>query len=213
MKRLHLILLVFSLTILTSFAQVDTKAKGILDGLSAKIKTYTSMQIDFTQSMVNTKDKINTSQSGKAILKGDKYNLTLKSQTVICDGKTVWTYLKDANEVNIDNVSTDEDAVSPAKIFKIWEKGFKYKFIKEEVQAGVNVQIIDLTPIKGKSYFKVRLTIDKAKQQLLSSSIYEKNGTTFTYKITKFVPNIATTDAQFTFNKANYPKVQVNDMR
>ncbi|MEI7596220.1 MAG: outer membrane lipoprotein carrier protein LolA [Bacteroidota bacterium] len=216
MKKIGLLSALFIFSLSFSIAQPaaqDPKAKSILDGVSAKIKTYTSMQVEFSQSMVNTKDKINENQQGKIQLKGDKYHLTLASQTVISDGKTTWTYLKDVNEVNVDNASKDEEAINPTSIFTIWEKGFKYKYIKEEIQNGVPVHIIDLTPIKGKSFFKVRLIIDKNKQQLTSASIHEKNGTIYTYKIIKFTPNISINESIFTFNKASYPGVQVIDMR
>ena len=214
MKKISL----FSLLIFISFSCLaqnaqDPKAKTVLDGVSAKIKTYTSMQVEFSQSMVNTKEKINETQQGKIQIKGEKYFLTLASQVIISDGKTTWTYLKDVNEVNVDNASKDEDAINPTSIFTIWENGYKYKYIKEEVQSGVAVHIIDLTPIKGKSFFKVRLIVDKNKQQLLTASIHEKSGTIYTYKIGKFTPNVSISDSQFTFNKVNYPGVQLIDMR
>ena len=70
-----------------------------------------------------------------------------------------------------------------------------------------------MTPIKGKSYYKIRLNIDKTAQQILSTLVYDKNGSTYTYKVNKFTTNIAIFDTIFTFNKANYPSVEENDMR
>jgi outer membrane lipoprotein-sorting protein len=164
--------------------------------------------------MENTTKKINEVKTGNIIVKGDKYRLEITGQTVICDGKTVWTYIKDANEVNIDNMKTDDDAINPTKLLNMYEKNFTYKLIKEATVNGKYVQIIDLKPIKGKKYYKVRLTIDKALLQIVSSVVFDKNQTTtYTYLVTKFTPNFPVTDAGFTFNKASYPGVEVNDMR
>lgn len=195
-------------------AQIDdTKAKEILNKVSIKIKSYTCYKIDFTYKMENAQKKINEVKTGSVIIKGNKYYLDITGQIVICDGKTTWAYIKDANEVNIDNVRTDDDAINPTKLMDTYNKNYKCKLIKKTSENGKYVQIINLTPIKGKKYFKVRLTIDKAQQQIISSIVYDKDGTTYTYLVTKFTSNIQVTDANFIFNKTNYPDVEINDMR
>jgi outer membrane lipoprotein-sorting protein len=192
---------------------VDKKAKAVLDEVSALAKSYTSMSIDFTYTMENKGSNINESKQGTILIKGEKYQLNISGQTIICDGKTIWTFIKDANEVTITTPSTDEDAINPATIYTLWEKGYKYKYIKEEVQAGIAVHIIDLTPIKGKSYHKVRVVVDKNKKQLVSSTVYDKDNTTYAYKIKVFKTNTVIDDKKFTFNKASYPGVEIIDNR
>ena len=81
------------------------------------------------------------------------------------------------------------------------------------VEGGKTIAVIDMTPIKGKSYYKVRLYINKSVKQISSSTIYDKNGSEYSYKVTKFTTNVAMADTIFTFNKANYPGVTENDMR
>lgn len=194
-------------------AQDDTKAKTILDGVSATMKSYTSMKIEFTYTMVNAKTKVNESKSGVIQIKGTKYRLEVGGQIVLCNGNTVWTYLKDENEVNINNVSTQEDAINPTSILNNYSSNFKPKWIKDVVEGGKTISVIDMTPIKGKSYYKVRLNIDKTAKQITSTIVYDKNGSTYTYKVNKFTNNLAMADALFTFNKAEHPGVEENDMR
>lgn len=194
-------------------AQDDTKAKTILDGVSATMKAYTSMKIEFTYTMVNTKTNVNESKSGVIQIKGSKYHLEIGGQTVFCDGSTVWTYLKDENEVNINNVSSQEDAINPTTILSNYTSNFKPKWIKDVVEGGKTIAVIDMTPIKGKSYYKVRLNIDKTAKQIKSTIVYDKNGSTYTYKVNNFTANLAMAEAIFTFNKASYPGVEENDMR
>jgi outer membrane lipoprotein carrier protein len=209
MKNILLIaiLIVFSVS---GIAQNDKKATAILDEVSVKTKSYKTIKIDFTYAMDNAKEKIHDKFKGTLVSKGDKYKLTAAGQDVISDGKTIWTYLKDANEVQINNVGEDEDSFTPTKMLSGYTKDFKSKFIEEKG----NNQVIELYPLKkGKTFTKVRLTIDKAKKQISRFVIYDRSGSTFSYIIDKFVADQPIADTVFTFNKAEHPGVDVNDMR
>jgi outer membrane lipoprotein-sorting protein len=216
MKNIFLTLIMISTSILTyhnAKAQDDTKATTILNAASTKMKSYTTMKLEFTYSMVNTKTKVNETKAGIIQVKGDKYKLDMGGQSVFCDGKTIWTYIKDDNECNINSVSTQEDAMNPLAILNNYAKNFKPKFIKDMVQGGKNYQIVDLTPLKTKNYYKVRLAIDKATSQVGSIVVFDKNGSTYTYLISKFTTNTPMADTIFTFVATNFPGVEVNDMR
>lgn len=198
-------LLAFSIT-----AQTDKKASGILDAVSARTKSYKSIQIDFTYSMENKKENVSEKFTGTLLSKGDKYKLSVSGQDVISDGTLVWTYLKDANEVQINNVGTDDDSFTPTKLLSNYNKDYKSKFIEEKG----NEQVIELYPLKkGKSFTKVKLTVDKNKLQIIRFVIFDRGGSTFTYLVNKFITDKTMADKEFSFNKANYPGVEVNDMR
>jgi len=195
-------------------AQDDSKVKAILNDLSKEIKSYALIKIDFTTKIENKSNNTNESKDGTIWLKGDKYRLQISGQTVICDGKTVWTYIKDANEIQINTVQADEDAITnPLNLINSWEKNYKPKLIKEAAEGGKTVQTIDLTPLKNKSYHKVRLKIDKNKKQIIQSTVYDKNGSTFSYIVKTFVTNQTVNDSFFTYNAAEFPGAEINDMR
>lgn len=195
---------------ITSFAQIDKKATAILDEVSAKTKLYKTIKIEFTYAMDNAKEKIHDKFKGSLLSKGDKYKLTAAGQDVISDGKTMWTYLKDANEVQINTAGEDDDSFTPTKLLSGYGKDYKSKFIEEKG----NDQIIELYPLKkGKTFTKVQLTIDKNKKQISKFVIYDRNGSTFSYIVDKFIADQAIADNVFTFNKAEHPGVEINDMR
>jgi outer membrane lipoprotein-sorting protein len=215
MKKVFLFLSAFIvLTAVTAKAQ-DTKAKTILDGVAQLTKSYSSIEIEFTYTMENKKSSIKESKSGTALMKGDKYWLSFSGQVIISDGKTQWTHIKDNNEVHINTLEPDDEQhMNPATLLTSYDKDFTPKFIKEETQGGKTVQILDLTPITPRSYFKIRLTIDKAKKQIISSVVHDKNGaSTYTYLISKFTPNKAVPDSKFTFNAKDFPGIEVIDLR
>lgn len=209
MRKLLLLVLVAGLTV-SAFAQNDKKATAILDEVSARTKAYKTIKIDFTYAMDNTKEKIHDKFKGTLISKGDKYKLTAAGQDVISDGKTVWTYLRDAKEVQINNVGEDDDAFTPTKLLSGYSEDFKSKFIEEKG----NTQVIELYPLKkGKTFTKVRLTIDKNKKQISRFVIYDRSGSTFSYIVNSFVADQSISDNVFSFNKADHPGVEMNDMR
>lgn len=209
MKRLFVSILFITTSILT-FAQSDKKAMAILDEVSNKTLAYKSIKIDFTYAMDNEKQKIHDKFNGTLTSKGNKYKLTAAGQTIFCDGKTVWTYLKDAKEVQINDVGDDEDSFTPNKMLSNYNKDYKSKFISEKG----NEQLIELYPIKkGKSMTKIRLSIDKTKKQVTKFVMYDKSGSTFSYIVTKFTTDQPVSDNVFIFNKSDYPGVEINDMR
>lgn len=193
-------------------AQEDEKAKSILDKLSAKTKSYTTIKADFTYTMINKTDGINESQNGKIDIKGDKYFLSIQGQDVISDGKNIWTFLKESDEVQINSMSEDEeDGISPNKIFTLYEKGFKYKFVEDKN----NIETVNLYPkeAESKGYHRITLFIDKVKNEIKEVKVFGKDGTETSYKIKSFNTNTSISDAHFTFDKTKHPNVEIIDLR
>lgn len=201
------------LWIATSNAQ--DKSKAILDNVLAQTKSYSTIEITFNYVMENKSKKIKETKTGLASMKGDKYWLDFGGQQIISDGKTVWTYIKDNNEVQINNNDPNDDqSLNPAKLLTSYNKSFTPKFIKEETRGADIYQIIDLTPLKTRSYYKMRLEIDKAKKQIVNSIVYDKNGSTvYTYSVTKFVTNKTILDTKFVFKTSDHPGIEIIDLR
>ena len=181
MKKLFYILFLFPCVI---FAQ-DQKAKTILDQLSDKTKSYTSIEAKFTNTFSSTVTDINESQSGILFLKDDAYRLEMESQIIICDGETNWIYLPDDEEVNITEIDDEENELNPSKIFTMYENGYKYKFVREDDK---NYHI-DLFPEESGPFTKVELFINKSKMQISSFTMIDKQGSHFKYVIDSFITN------------------------
>jgi len=143
-----------------------------------------------------------------------KYKIILKGQELISDGKNQWTYLKTDKEVQLSEVDNSSDALNPAKLFTIYEKGFKSVYINDTKLNGKTLHNIDLTPLDGKrSFFKVRLQIDKLTKQIMNALIFDKNGNRYTYTIKTFIPNVKVPESTFTFDLKLYPGVELVDLR
>lgn len=215
MKKLVYILFALGyLQIQVANAQVDKKAAAILSGVSAKYKSYKSINVDFAYTLENPSAKIKETQTGNLILSGAKYRLNIAGQEVICDGKTTWTYMKEAKEVQVNSVDANEDGIKPAEIFTMYDKGFLIKFVNESQVGAKVLQNLELTPTdKSKAFFKIKLTVDKSAKQLVKSIIFDKNGNRYTYVIKNFNANTAVSPSTFTYDAKKYPGVELVDLR
>lgn len=199
---------IIALLAMTVVAQND-KARSILDDVSAKTKAFKSIKIEFTYKMENPGQNINESFSGTLFSKGDSYKLLFSGQEVISDGKTVWTYLKDAAEVQVNVASKDDDSFTPTNLLSTYSDNFKAKLLNENSKQ----YTVELTPVQKKNFNKVKVVIDKAKKIVNSLTIFDKNGSTYTYTVKKFETDAPFKDSMFTFKTEDHPGVDVIDMR
>jgi len=194
----------------TLFAQ-DQVAKDVLDKLSTTTKSYKNMTIGFDFIFKNTSQNIKETQKGILILEDENFRLEMDAQTIINDGESQWVYLADMNEVQIIEHDPEDNMMNPKKLFTIYEKGYKYTYVGAEAEKGKRLQIIDLFPEESGAFIKVTLAVDAAKNQLHKITMHDKNGGTYTYLITSFSSN--TIVKPFTFNAADFPGVEVIDLR
>ncbi|WP_304064952.1 LolA family protein [Pedobacter glucosidilyticus] len=198
-----------------TFAQPDAKAKAILADVSKKFRSYNVVKAEFTYSYLNRQNNTRDNQKGTLYIqsKTNKFKAILPSQELISDGKVQWTYLKEDKEVQVSEIDNSPDALNPAQIFTIYEKGFKYVYTGD-VKAGAKIlHNIELAPLSNRSFSKIKLQIDKQSKQLYSFSVFDKNGNIYAYTIQSFTPNIKVPASLFTFEAAKYPGVEVVDLR
>ena len=216
MKRLFLIS-ILSVFVLAGYAQQDAKAKEILEKVTKTTQSLASLDAKFSFEMNNKAENIKDKSVGSIILKNKKYKLNIPQMglQVTCDGKTIWTYMVNSNEVTIANLdeSTDE-LMDPAKIFTIYEKGFNYKFLSETVEAGVPVYNIELTPQKPSGDVqKIKLMINKQKMLIHGAVMTGKDGNTIIVAVTQLKTDGVYADSDFVFDSKKYKGIEVIDMR
>ncbi len=213
MKKL-VITLIFAISAKILLAQYDPRALEVLEAMSKKYKAVPAFEANISYTLTNEVEKINEEFKGKMVVKGDKYRLILPEQEVINDGQTLWTYLPEAKEVNIDNFDPNSDDLNPSKIFEVYKKGFKYLHMGEVTEAGVVCDVVDLVPEKKDAqYFKIRMNISKKDKSIQNFTMFDKSGNRYKYTISKFTPNATITDSYFAFDAKNYPGVEVIDLR
>jgi len=213
-KKISFAVLLLSFSSL--FAQnVSYQANTILDNTVSKYNLLSNFSFDFSLKIENGANK-SQEMKGVLIVKKEKYFLTFEDQIIANDGVMLWNFNKSTNEAELFDAELDEEAFSmynPIKMLNNWKKEYNAKYIgKKELKKKMNY-IVELTPKKRLQFDKIGVYIDEISNYFSLLKLYAIDGTIITYSITKFTPNAKIEDAMFSFNKKDYPNVQVIDMR
>ncbi len=215
MRSLYVVMVLLFSGSVTTAQSNDPAAKQVLDAVSAKFKTFSSVQAGFTYKVEDAKGKTISTKTGTVWMKGNKYRVSFGGQEIFSDGKTVWNYDKSSNEVTINNVDASSNALTPQKLFtNFYDKDFLYLLNGEKKLGAKTMQEIEMTPTdKSKPFHKVYLQVDKAAKTIYSTKVLENGGNRYTYTVSNMKTNAALTDNQFVFDKAKYPGVEEVDLR
>ena len=189
----------------------DTKSQAILDKLSLKMKSYKTFYIEFSALIKNTTSGQNDNEFGKGWVKGDKYFANYNDNTIISNGVTTWSIVKEDKSVYEADSDDSEESLNPKKLMTIWENDFKNKYTKEGKLNNELVHVINLTPkqLDKSDYSSIVLYISKSKNELKKVIMKLKDNTTMTFSLTKLTVNLAIDDTKFIFDKKKYPGFSV----
>ena len=197
----------------STFAQ-DKKAKTLLDQVTAQIRTYENIAIDFKYSLNSAKENINRDSKGNVIMKGNMYVLNFMGVTKIFDGNKTYTINPEDEEVTIAKADdNDENAITPAKMLTFFNSGYKYSWdILQDVK-GRKIQYIKLVPISAKDPRKeILLGVDIQTKNIYTLIEMGRNGSKTVLTVNSFKTNQPLSKNQFTFAASKYPNYYINKL-
>ncbi len=215
MNKLVKIAFLFILSISSLQAQNSQKAKALLDEVSAKVKTYNNIVIDFKYALSNTKENINQESKGNVAIESvasGKYNLNFMGVNKIFDGKKVYTIIPDDEEITISKFDeSDKDAITPGKMLTFFNSGFKYNWDILQNVKGRKIQYVKLIPISSKDQRKeILIGIDVQTKNIYNLIELGKNGSKTTLTVNSFKTNQPLSKNHFTFTESKYSSYYIN---
>ncbi len=199
-----------------SAQNIDKEAKAILDKMKSKYDAYSAVEIGFELN-IEIPERAPEIQNGSIIQSGENYRIKLDQQEIYCDGESVWVHLIDNKEVQINDFEEDmsNEMMSPNDILAVYESGeYSYALTNEQREDGLIIQQIEFKPIdRDSEYSKMRLTLDKQKQQLVRIKIFAKDGSRFTMRVKTLKENKTYSLDTFRFDSTKHPDVHVEDLR
>jgi len=208
MKRILIALLV--MISYSTIAQND--AKTLLDEVSAKVKSYDNIALDFKYVLVNIEEDINQETRGNVTIQDDKYFLNILGITRIFNGTTLYSISPEDEEVTIssDN-SQDESTITPSKMLSFYEEGYNYTMdIVQNVQ-GRKIQYIKLIPIDSNAEINhILLGIDIKTKHIYNLIEIGANETKTTLTVNSFKTNEPLSKTLFTFDQSKYKDYFIN---
>lgn len=218
----HILLIITALSFnYYSFSQVelnkDPEAKKILDAVSKKIESYKTLRFKFDYKIENRQNDYKESHKGYAFLEGNSYKIIIPETEIFSNGETVWTYMKETNEMTITKPDPKEKTIfNPSQLFSLYKEGYKYLLIGEETIDNNKYKVIDLFPEKtGESqYSKIRIKINSKNNEMFAIETYGKSGVNSYLTVKSTVYNIKIAEGLFNFDKEKYPEnIEIVDMR
>ena len=194
------IVLVMSLLMVSVFTFGQT-AKSVLDKTAAVVSNKNGVQANFTMTggMGNV--------SGTIAVKGRKFHATTPIATMWFDGKTMWTYMKKNEEVNITTPNEAQlQKINPYNFINLYKQGYDMTMSKSD-----KTYTVHLTAKNSNKIQELFITVDKNTYHPTQVKMLQgKKWTVFDISNLKAQ---TLSDAIFTFNSKDFPSAEVIDLR
>lgn len=203
MKTVNKIVMLVVLMMSALVANAADNATKILDKTAAAYKSSGGVNIGF---QMDIDGQVTT---GKIKLSGNKFCCSTSGNVAWFDGKTMWHYVHDNEEVNVTNPSEKDLArMNPYSFLSMYKKGYTNtvkKTTDKEYQ-------IEMKGNKGSGYRSIEVHLNKSSYQPTYIKMVNSKHTVI-ITINSYLKNQKFSATDFTFNKKEYPGAEVVDLR
>lgn len=202
----------------TSAKDSDPEAVALVKSLRAKYDGYRTLEADFRLDIALPGQPVD-SQKGTIKRRGDLVRFRLGEQEGILTADAAYLIQHGNKEVMISNLPEDgqqSGVLTPQTLFSFYEgDNYVLAYRGDESAGGKKVAVVELKPLDRdhSEFTKLRLLVDKAKQEIVSVKAFTPDGTNFTFYLDKTNGNTSLADGTFVFKKADFPGYYVEDLR
>ena len=198
MKKICILIL----TALISTVATAQTAKSVLDKAAAHITVKEGVKANFKmQGGIGI-------TSGIILIKGKKFHASTPQATVWFDGKTMWTYMKQNEEVNVSNPTEAQlQAINPYNFINLYKNGYNCTLNN----TGSSYVVHLTSNVKDRKIKELFVTIDK--QSYRPTQVKLLQGKKWTIFDITDLSKSKVADSQFRFNAKDFPKAEVIDLR
>jgi outer membrane lipoprotein-sorting protein len=202
MNKLRIFLLYISLSF-ACFSYAIESPKEILNKVASNFTKGQAVSIDF---LLHEGEK---NAKGNIIIKGEKYFLSVESIKIWFDGKTMWTYVLNNEEVNITSPTEEEiKKSSPFSFLYMYNEGYD---LKMGVSKGDYNEIIMTRTLSSRAFSKIIIRINKRTYDPMFIQIENQNTIMSISDMT--ITRKKLVDSEFKFNENLYPNIDLIDLR
>ena len=199
MKKILTLIVLLALTLTTS-AQT---ARQVLDKAAAVVSQKGGVKASFKMASTQYGNA-----SGTISLKGRKFQLSVPQAKMWFDGKTLWTYMTNNDEVNVSNPTDAQlQVLNPYQFINMYKQGYNYTL----KTAGTTHQVHLTAKDQKRRVQEMYITVNK--KTCSPTQIKMKQGDKWTTFTVVSLKSAKLADANFRFNAKDYPKAEVIDLR
>lgn len=186
-----------------SFA--GSPAEEVMKTCAAKFSNAPSVTLEFAIAQSDG------SATGSMLMSKRLFRLSTADLTIWFDGKTQWTYMANANEVNVTEPTGEELMESnPFELISTFQQNFNCKVLKSSNVA----DIIELTPkYKDSNMSSAKITVSKSTGWPTAMIITFDGGNTISVSIGKVTVGKAVSASQFRYDPKVCHGAQIIDLR
>lgn len=207
-KTLTVIFLLIS--IITLPCKAITKKEAIL--IVNKALTTTAFEAEFYYCAYDRSSySVLYDYNAHVTVSGKMYLLKTSTNTIICDGNTIWTYLPQENEVHVAKAS---EQFNLWNILPIYNKFYSIETINEIDDENEKYYLVELfSKDKDNDFKKMVLKINSKNHNLVQLHVYESEDILHIFEIFEVKPIIKLPKSNFIFNEKNHPNVEKVDLK
>jgi len=199
-KRIYLsaLVIVCVMCAVPGFAQ---NAQDVLENVRKKYDSIKDLELTFSQRVTFEMARIEQNTDGTLFLKKEnKYRIELDEQTIVTNGKTVWSYSVQNHQVLIDNFKPDDQALTPERILTGAPGDFYATVVGKEKLGRIDATVLKLVPKNDQSALKsLRLWVDTKEWFIKKAEVQDAGGKETTYLVNDLKVNTGVQDARFTY--------------
>lgn len=206
------IILVLLITLQVPLSAQNGNAKKMLDRLSEKYEAYRSFEISFDLE-VKYPERPVQKQKAQIIQANQRFKFISEEQDIIGDGEDVYLFLKDRNEVQINDFDDDDELglMTPKDLLKEYDNG-RFEYLLEN-ETDTEIFIVFKPLDRDSEFFKYRIAIDKQSEDFSKIDAYSKDGSQLLVTIASSSHNKEYNDEFFSFDTSLYPDIRIEDLR
>ena len=200
LSALLTIALIFAVLPSSAASKTSAEARKILDKAAAKVNLKKGATASFTISNGSA-----GSRSGNITIKVNMFYAHTQDASMWYNGKTQWVYNSKTDEVNISNPkAAQQQSMNPYTFLNLYKKGYDMSLTK--AASGKEVHLVG----KGRSISEMYILIDN--NYVIKQVKMLQKGKWIIINISNF-KQTNVSDAVFTFNKKDFPRAEVIDLR
>ena len=184
----------------------QTDALEVMERVEAGFRKAGCLRVDFSVRMASGR------YAGSIDLKGEKFVLRTGGVTTWFDGRTQWSYLESAGEVNISEPTPDElQSLNPYAWLSLYRNGYRVQSCQPDRVGRYGVLLTATDEVEG-SVSSIRLYVSRATGRP-ERIVLQQGGEDVEITVDAYREGFSWADSYFTFDASRHPGVEVIDLR
>ena len=157
----------FVILLTASTLKAQNSADDIVRSFVDQLKSHKNVELVFNYQFSPDGKKLGETQKGHAWLQGDSYRVELPEQQNISDGKSIWTYFVEEEEVMVSNATEGEDN-TPLKLLTSLDQNYAAAIAKMDNDGNCTMELANPKGV----YKRITLNINTKTTEIKNADIY-----------------------------------------